>query len=197
MGNRDTRIDKYIASAAEFARPILSHLRELVHKGCPEVIETIKWSMPFFDHKGPFCHMAAFKAHCAFGFWRRELKIESNNSAMGDFGRLTSLADLPADKVLLGYIREAARLNDSGVKRPSRTKTKEKKELVVPKALLDALKKNPKAAKTFSAFSYSHKKEYAEWIAEAKTEATREKRLKQALEWLAEGKAKNWKYQNC
>lgn len=197
MGTRDPRIDKYIANAAEFARPILSHLRELVHKGCPEVIETIKWSMPFFDHKGILCSMASFKAHCTFGFWRPDLKIESNNTAMGDFGRLTSKSDLPADKVILGYIREAARLNESGVKRPPRTKTKEKKELVVPKALHDTLKKNPKAAKTFAEFSHSHRKEYAEWIAEAKTDATREKRLKQALEWLTKGKSKNWKYQNC
>ena len=138
MGIRDLRIDKYIASAAEFARPVLTHLRELVHKGCPEVIETMKWNVPFFERKGILCNMAAFKAHCAFGFWRGDLKIESNNSAMGDFGRITSVDDLPADKVLLGYIREATRLNESGVKRPIRTKTKENKELVVPKALINA-----------------------------------------------------------
>ena len=198
MGTKDPRIDKYIANAAGFARPILSHIRELVHKGCPDVTENMKWSSPFFEYKGVLCSMAAFKEHCAFGFWRRDLKIESNISAMGDFGRLTSVNDLPSDKVLLGYIRQAAKLNESGVKPPPRVReAKDKKDLVVPKVLLDALKKNPKAAKTFENFSYSHKKEYAEWIAEAKREETQQKRLAQAIEWLAEGKSRNWKYQNC
>ena len=135
MGVRDPRIDSYIAKSAEFARPILSRIRDLVHKGCPEVKETMKWSTPFFEHKGVLCNMAAFREHCAFGFWRRGLKIQSNNTAMGDFGRLTSLADLPADLILLGYIREAARLNESGVKPPPKSsKANEKKKLVVPKA---------------------------------------------------------------
>lgn len=120
-------MDEYIAKAAEFARPILAYIRELVHKACPEARETIKWSVPHFEHQGILCNMATFKAHCAFGFWRgNQLKIEPKNSseAMGDFGRITSLADLPSDKVLVGYIREAARLNESGLKRPKALKAK-------------------------------------------------------------------------
>ena len=193
-------MDEYIAKAAEFARPILAHIRELVHKACPEARETIKWSVPHFEHQGILCNMATFKAHCAFGFWRgNQLKIEAKNSseAMGDFGRITSLADLPSDKVLVGYIREAARLNESGLKRPKAPKAKVTRGLVVPESLIRALKKNRKAADTFNGFSNSHKKEYAEWIATAKTEQTREKRVAQAIAWLTEGKSRNWKYQRA
>ena len=204
MAKKDPRIDAYIAKAAPFAKPILKHLRALVHKGCPEVEETMKWSFPNFDYKGIMCSMAAFKEHCSFGFWKADLILKQENRSsstdgdgMGQFGRITSLAHLPKDEVLLGYIREAKRLNDEGIKRPSVPKPKVKKELVVPPYLVAALQKKKPALTTFENFSYSHKKEYVEWLTEAKTEETRNRRLETAVAWLAEGKPRNWKYMNC
>ncbi|MFL5383699.1 MAG: YdeI/OmpD-associated family protein [Longimicrobiaceae bacterium] len=202
MGTRDPRIDPYIARAPEFARPILSHLREVVHHACPEVEEAMKWSTPHFTWRGMLCHMAAFKQHCAFGFWKGSLVVGDGNGAaseaMGQFGRITSLADLPPDDVLAGYVHEAMRLNEEGVKPPARTKPAEKKkELEVPDDLTAALQANPAALAHFEGFSPSKRKEYVEWITEAKTEATRAKRLGTAVEWIAEGKARHWKYEKC
>lgn len=200
MPSLDPRVDAYIADAADFAKPILLRLRKLVHAGCPAVEETLKWSMPAFTHKGILCGMAAFKQHCTFGFWKGELIFgtrEKENEAMGQFGRITSLADLPADKVIVGWVRKAAELNQAGVKKPVAPRPKVKKALVVPANLRRALQKNKKALATFEAFSYSHKKEYVEWLTEAKREETRTKRLKTTLQWLAQGKARNWKYENC
>lgn len=201
MGKRDPRIDAYIDKAADFAKPILSHLRELVHTGCPEVEETMKWSFPHFDHKGILCSMAAFKQHCAFGFWKGSLLAEKHpelavaeDPAMGQLGRITSLSDLPDDETLLLYIREAAALNEQGVKAPARSKPQKDRELEVPDDLMDALRKNPQALATFQGFSYSNKKEYVEWLTEAKSEETRKRRLDQAVEWMGEGKVRNWKY---
>ena len=201
MGKKDKRVDDYIAKSASFAQPILAHIRMLVHKACPEVEETIKWSFPNFDYKGVFCSMAAFKAHCSFGFWKAALmsdatKMKDNQkNAMGQMGKITSLKDLPPDKVLIAYIKEAAKLNDEGIKLPPRKKITEKQELLVPADFSAALLKNKKASGTFEAFSPSHKKEYIQWITEAKTEDTRNKRMATALEWIAEGKGRNWKYQ--
>jgi uncharacterized protein YdeI (YjbR/CyaY-like superfamily) len=204
MATKDPRIDIYIAKAGDFAKPILTHIRELVHQGCPEVEETMKWSMPFFTYKGMFCHMAAFKEHCSFGFWKSALVMgkecppnDSEREGMGQFGRITSLTDLPGDKKMLGYIKEAKRLNDEGIQKPSKPKPKGPKELSIPPELTVALKKNKKAAATFEGFSYSHKKEYVEWISEAKREETKAQRLATTLAWLAEGKPRNWKYANC
>jgi uncharacterized protein YdeI (YjbR/CyaY-like superfamily) len=198
MGTRNPRTDEYIAKAAPFAQPILRHIRELVHEGCPEVIEEIKWSMPVFTYKGMLCNMAAFKEHCAFGFWKAKLVLgEQEKNAMGNFGRLTSVKDLPSKKEMLGYIKEARRLNDEGVKVAKLKKSSEKKELVVPPYFLAAVKKNKKALGTFDAFPYSHKKEYVEWVTEAKTDETRQRRLATTVEWLAEGKSRNWKYERC
>jgi uncharacterized protein YdeI (YjbR/CyaY-like superfamily) len=197
MPTIDPRIDAYIAKAAAFARPILKHLRKVVHAGCPEVEETIKWGMPHFEYKGPLCGMAAFKQHCSFGFWKGELVIEGRAKgaeAMGQFGRLTALADLPSEKLLVGYIRKAADLNEAGIKRPSPAKAKVKKALEVPDYFQAALTKNRKAQQTFEGFSPSHRKEYVEWITEAKREETRAQRIKTAIEWLAQGKSRNWKY---
>lgn len=200
---KDKRIDDYILKSAEFARPILKHFRELVHKACPEVEEKIKWSFSHFDYKGgPMCHMAAFKQHCAIGFWKAELMKDSqkltdmakSEVAMGHLGRITSLKDLPKDAVLIRYIKEAMKLNEEGIKLPSKTKTADKKELVVPDYFMKALAKNKKALKAFEDYSYSHKKEYVEWIAGAKTEPTRQKRMGEAIEWLSEGKPRHWKY---
>jgi uncharacterized protein YdeI (YjbR/CyaY-like superfamily) len=152
-------------------------------------------------YKGMLCSMASFKEHCAFGFWKGAL-VTGNDSdgekAMGQFGRLTKLSDLPAKKVLTGYVKKAMELNDQGVKSPTRSKPKGRpKEVVVPDDLAAALKRNKPALATFDGFSPSHKREYIEWITEAKTEATRNRRLETAIEWMAEGKPRNWKYMNC
>ena len=200
MGTKDPRVDAYIAKSAAFAKPILTHLRKLVHANCPRVTETIKWSMPHFEYRGGiFCGMAAFKAHCTFGFWLGSLlKIDTKlDQAMGQFGRITSLAELPGDKDMARIFKAAMKLHDDGVKPPARARPAEKKELVIPDYFLAAVKKNKKALATFDGFVYSKKKEYVEWITEAKTDATRDKRLVQALEWMAEGKVRHWKYINC
>jgi uncharacterized protein YdeI (YjbR/CyaY-like superfamily) len=201
MGTRDARVDAYIAKAAEFAKPILSHIRETIHSACPEVVETMKWSFPHFDYKGLLCSMASFKEHCAFGFWKGSLIVDKDNrpaeQAMGQFGRITALSDLPAKKVLTGYVKQAMKLNEDGVKSPTRSKPKVPRELVVPRDLENALQANAAALATFEKFSVSHKREYVDWLSEAKTETTRNRRLTQAIEWLAEGKPRNWKYMNC
>lgn len=194
MGKKDPRVDAYIARSADFAKPILRHLRSLVHKGCPDVEETMKWSAPFFDYEGRIlASMAAFKEHCAFGFWKGSLIVPGKKDAMGQFGRITKLSDLPGDKVMIGYVREAARLNEEGVNTPRPVKHP-KKEIPMPADLTAALKKNARARATFDAFSPSHKRDYLEWIIEAKAEETRKKRLETAVEWMAEGKPRNWKY---
>lgn len=200
MGQKDPRVDAYIASSAEFAQPILRHLREVIHAACPEVEETLKWRMPSFMYHGILCGMAAFKQHCTFGFWKGSLIVDKNgqnlDDAMGQFGRLTSVKQLPPKKVLAGYIHKAMELNESGAKAPAKPKPK-KKPAVVPPDLAAALKKNAKARAAFENFSPSHQREYIEWITEAKREETREKRLQTTIEWLTEGKPRNWKYMNC
>lgn len=200
MGKKDARIDAYIAKSREFAQPILTHIRKLVHQACPEVAETIKWGFPHFEYKGILCSMAAFKNHCAFGFWKgslmsdpHKIMAKGENTAMGQFGRITDTSELPADDVLIAYIKEAAKLNADGVKLPAKPK-KPKQELIIPSYFLEAMRKNEQALATFEGFSYSNKKEYVEWITEAKTESTRKKRLDTAVQWLAEGKVRNWKY---
>jgi len=201
MGKKDKRVDDYIVKAADFAKPILNHIRELVHTACPDVEESIKWSFPNFDYKGPFCSMAAFKEHCSFGFWKAAImkdaeKLKANQAtAMGHLGKIQNLKDLLSDKILISYIKEAVRLNDEGIKLPPRVKSKSKKELVTPDYIIKALNKNKTALKKFEAFSPSHKKEYVEWITDAKTEETRNKRMAIAIEWIAEGKGRNWKYE--
>ena len=204
MGTKDTRIDAYITRSADFAKPILNRIRKVVHAACPDVEETMKWSFPHFMHKGMLCGMAAFKNHCTFGFWKGALIFgkartdgDKEDEAMGHFGRITAISDLPKDEVLLGYIKKAVRLNDEGIKLPAKPKSKAKKEVVVPDYFLAALKKNKKALTAFEHFSYSHKNEYLEWITEAKRDETRQQRLKTAIEWLAKGKPRNWKYMKC
>jgi|SRR5882724_7060435 len=199
MPKRDARVDAYIARSEEFTKPILNHIRKLVHKACPEVEETLKWTFPHFMHKGILCSVAAFKNHCSFGFWKRRLIFDKKSSAgegMGQFGRITSISDLPAKNILLGYIKEAIRLNEEGIKVP-KARPKRKKPLAIPDSLKAALRKNKKALATFENFSYTHKKEYVDWIREAKREATRDQRLVTAIQWMAEGKSRHWKYLNC
>src|SRR5258706_1711445 len=159
MGKEDKRIDDYISKSADFAKPILNHIRQLVHNACPQVEESIKWGFPNFDYKGPFCSMAAFKQHCSFGFWKASImkdaeKLKTNQEdAMGHLGKIKSLADLPEDVILISYIIEAARLNDEGIKLPPRKKNKEKQELEIPDYFIKALSKNKIAHKIFEAFS--------------------------------------------
>jgi uncharacterized protein YdeI (YjbR/CyaY-like superfamily) len=205
MPTTDQRIDKYIEKKADFAKPILRHIRELVHKACPGVEETIKWGMPYFDYAGSIlCAMAAFKEHCTFLFWKASLMKDpekifqiTDREAMGHFGRITSLKDLPGDKILIAYIQEAAGLNEQEIKLPPKQKPVAAKELETPADLVAALKKNKKAQAHFDKFPPGKKKEYILWLTEAKAEATRNNRLKTAVEWISEGKSRNWKYEKC
>jgi uncharacterized protein YdeI (YjbR/CyaY-like superfamily) len=200
MGTRDPRVDAYIARSAEFARPILTHLREIVHAECPDVEETLKWNAPHFMYRGMLAGMSSFKAHCAFGFWRGSLVTgadgDRGREAMGQFGRITALDDLPPKRVIARYVREAMQLNEEGVKVPRPRKHGPKPELQMPAELMAALRTNARAQATFEAFSPSHRREYVEWIAEAKSEETRGRRLASAIEWMAEGRSRNWKYQS-
>jgi uncharacterized protein YdeI (YjbR/CyaY-like superfamily) len=201
MAIKEKRIDAYILKSADFAVPILNHLRELVHFACPDVEEKIKWGMPFFDYKGEgLCNMASFKQHCAFGFWKAPLMKDKalmenakGETAMGHLGRITSLKDLPSDAILIRYLKEAMKLNDAGIK-VEKKKPTTSKEVKAPDYFLKELKKNKAAQTTFDTFSPSNKKEYIMWITDAKTEETRKSRIATAMEWMAEGKPRNWKY---
>ena len=202
MGQRDPRIDAYIAKSAEFARPVLTHLREAVHAACPDCEETLKWSAPSFTYRGKIlCGMAAFKQHAAFGLWQGSMIVGSDgrklDDAMGQFGRITRIADLPGKRELTGYIKQAMKLIDEGAKRPVAPKSQAKPPVEAPEDLLAALRTNAKARATFEGFPPSCKREYIEWITEAKRAETRAKRLAQTVEWLAEGKRRNWKYEAC
>lgn len=195
----DPRVDAYIAKAAPFAQPILAHIRSVMHRASPEIVEAIKWSMPFFDYNGaPLANMAAFKAHAAFGFWRRDGAgpDKEDQGAMGQFGKLTSVADLPDDEVLIEMILAAMALIDAGAK-SRRSPKQPKPDLTMPgdfQAALDAVRD---AAKHFAAFPPGARREYIEWVVDAKQPATRVKRIGQAVEWCAENKRRNWKYQSC
>ncbi len=207
---RDPRIDAYIARSADFARPILTYLRQVVSEGCPEAVETLKWRSPSWEYKGLLCGMAAFKQHCTFGFWKHSLVVpdpppagatsasghSKSDEAMGQFGRITAISDLPSRKVLLGYVRKAAKLNEEGVKvvRPKRKPTR---PLPVPADLAAALKRSRPAAEHFAQFSPSKRKDYIEWLTQARTDETRQRRLATAIAWIAEGKSRNWKYERC
>ena len=200
MGKKDNRVDNYIKKSADFAIPILLHLRELVQKGCPDVEETMKWSFPHFEYKGILCSMASFKQHCSFGFWKASLMKDADKfeavgeTGMGHLGKITSLKELLSDKTLLAYIKEAMRLNEEEIKLPAKPKSTEKKELIIPADMQKALSRNKKAKSVFDSFNYSNKKEYIEWIVDAKSGDTRNKRLETAIEWIAEGKVRHWKY---
>jgi uncharacterized protein YdeI (YjbR/CyaY-like superfamily) len=198
--SRDPRIDAYIARQADFAKPILEHLRQAIHAACPATEETVKWGMPAFLYKGELlASMAAFKAHATFGFWKGSLIHRGTGrerDAMGQFGRITSVDDLPDAPTLDALISKAMELNDKGIKAP-RTQRIPKADLPVPDDLNAALAANEAAAKVFDGFSPSAKREYIEWITGAKQAETRARRLAQAIDWIAEGKKRNWKYEQC
>lgn len=205
MTQHDPRVDTYIAKTAPFAQPILEHLRAVVHAACPEASEDIKWRMPFFIYKGrPLCFMSAFKQHCGFGFWHAGNVVASHaddgqtDKGMGQFGKLTSVKDLPGRQALTAHIKKAMALNDAGAKL-ARPKAAPKPAPTLPDdlAVLLSQKKHVTARKVYEKFSPSAQREYVEWINEAKTDATRQKRLATTLEWLAEGKPRNWKYLAC
>jgi len=201
MGKRDPRIDAYIDNAAGFAQPILGRLREIVHEACPDAEETLKWGAPSFMHAGGIlCMMAACKQHASFGFWKHALVMGEGvpRDGMGSFGKMASLKDLPPKRELVALVHKAMRLNEQGVKTTGVRKTSAPKPPpVAPDDLAAALKKNRQARATFDGFSPSQKREYVDWITEAKRDETRQKRLAQAVVWLAEGKPRNWKYMNC
>jgi uncharacterized protein YdeI (YjbR/CyaY-like superfamily) len=196
---RDPRIDAYIDRAAPFARPILAQVRQWVHDACPGVEETIKWGMPTFVHAGGIlCGMAAFKQHASFGFWKHALVVGEGEprDGMGSYGKMTSVEELPPRKTVLAHVRKAMQLNEDGVKSPAR-RAAPKPPPETPADLAAALKQNPAAQATFDAFPPGCRREYIDWIVEAKREETRAKRLAQAIAWMAEGKRRNWKYENC
>jgi len=196
---KDEKTDAYIEKSADFAQPILIHFRDLVHKACPEVRETIKWGFPNFEHKGLLCGMAAFKKHCTFTFYKATLMqdphsvfTQTGKTAMGHLGQIKSVSELPADDVLIEYLKEAVQLNEESIKAVQSNNLT--KELEIPEYLIEALNANDEARRNFHSMSYSGQKEYIDWFNEAKKENTRNNRIATAIEWIKEGKGRNWKY---
>jgi uncharacterized protein YdeI (YjbR/CyaY-like superfamily) len=194
-------LDDYLAKSAGFAKPIMQHLRELLHETCPEIVEEIKWGIPHFDYKGEMmCIFAAHKNHCSFTFWKESLmsdqKFKENPSLQASkryLGKIISLSDLPSDKQLVAYIKEAMALNENGVKLVPR-KSEKPKNIAIPDYFAKELAAKPKVKKIFDSKSDSFRKDYLVWITDAKTETTRQKRIAESLEWIAEGKGRFWKY---
>jgi len=200
MPKIDPRVDAYIAKSPDFAKPVLTYIRKAIHAGCPDVEETVKWSVPSFTYKGIFAGMAAFKRHCIFGFWKHGLLLRrglatADEEATVKFGHVTSVKDLPDKKTFVRLVKAAAALHDSGVKAPAKARPSRSRTLTIPPDLKKALAKNKKANTQFAAFSYSKKKEYVEWVTGAKAAETRQRRLDTAIAWIAEGKSRNWKYE--
>lgn len=202
MGTRDKRIDACIDEAEPFARPVLRKIRTLIHEGCPDIEETIKWGAPSFGYKGMLGGMASLSKHVSYGFWKARIMqdpegiLKSAPGASNFSFKASSIKDLPPDKTLLAYVKEARRINDEGLKAPAK-KRKPKKTIEVPDYFQKALNKNKTAKATFESFPYSRRRDYVEWLTSAKREATRDKRMATAVEWLAEGKSRNRKYENC
>jgi len=201
MEQYDKKVDDYITKSADFAKPILEYIREVAHQASPLLNETIKWGFPFYDYKGPVCNMSAFKKYCALGFWKARLlndphhALKFGDEKAGSLGEIFTIDDLPPRDVLIDLIRQAIALNENDIKVPQPKKAPaEKTELQVPDYFTEFLSKDPKALFNFEKFSNSHRKEYVEWIVDAKSDATREKRMEQALEWISEGKSRHWKY---
>src|ERR1700744_4798987 len=202
MEKFDPRVDAYIDKAAPFAKPILEYIRQVVHDASPQITETIKWGMPFFDYKGPVCMMASFKQHLGFGFWKASrlsdpdglIKGTDDEAAAGSFGRIEKMEDLPPAEVLADFVRQIIAINESGIKEPKKPVTP-KSEIAMPDDFKELLSANATAVGYFEDFSPSKKREYLEWIVDAKSDATRLKRMEQALEWISDGKSRHWKYQ--
>ena len=201
MGKKDRRVDDYIDRSAGFAKPILKHLRRAVHAASPRIEETLKWGSPSFVSKGIVCGMAAFKEHCSFGFWKEALLRDriaglprGDGKAMGQFGRISSVSQLPGDRALMRLVRAAVDLNERGIKSPTRSKPRGDRRVQVPGYFMAALRKDRKALATFEGFTYTNKKDYVDWVTEAKGEDTRRRRLETSVAWMTEGKARNWKY---
>lgn len=197
MKNTNPKVDDYIKNTQPFARPILAHIRELMHKGCSDLTETIKWGMPHFEYHGVIASMAAFKEHAVFGFWKQDLipgmkQYVKEKEAMGSWGRVTSLEGIPPDKDIIEFVRVAATLNEQGVKSPKRAQKPVTFDM--PADFMKAIKANQQAFETYEAFSPSNKRDYAEWINDAKTDETRAGRMETAIEWMSEGKPRMWKY---
>lgn len=200
MGTRDPRVSAYIKDAAPFARPILTHFRKVVHAACPEVEETIKWGMPMFTYHGILCFMAGFRQHVGLGFWKGGRVVEAGDnqagSAMGQFGRLTEVGQLPSPRVLTGYVREAMRINEAAKRTPAKKAARRPKPAPrTPADLRAGLKRNASASAAWEKSSPGHRREYVQWITEAKRPETRARRVRTTIEWLAEGKSRNWKYE--
>ncbi len=202
MGKKHSGVDAYIARSAPFARPILRHLRAVVHRGCPGVEEELKWGHPHFNYKGMFCGIAAFKEHAVFGFWKHALLVKGPHAlpkvaekGMGNFGRLTSLADLPSSAQLVALVRRAAALNDLGIRPSRKPRPRRARRVVAPAYFMAALRRNAKALASYKSFSPSAQREYVEWVTEAKTPETRQRRIETSVAWMAEGKSRNWKYE--
>lgn len=201
MEKHSPKVDEYIEKSPDFAKPILNYLRETIHEVCPDAEEAIKWKFPTFMYKGKIlCSMTSFKQYCSLGFWLhgemktlQEIDSTAEKSSMFSLGKLTKMEDLPSKPQLKKAILEAMELTEMGVtmKRAAPTKT----ETEVPDYFKEALQQNEKALEVFENKSPSFRKEYIMWITEAKTEATRNKRMEQSLEWIAEGKGRNWKYE--
>ncbi|MDR0181689.1 YdeI/OmpD-associated family protein [Lysobacter arvi] len=193
----DPRIDAYIAQAADFARPLLVHIREGVHAACPDAEETLKWGMPSFTWRGKIlCGMAAFKQHVTLWFreGRSVVGDDASREAMGQFGRITKKSELPGKRELAGYVKQAMARIETAAIEPATKKPAAKAALPVPDDLAAALRRNAKARATFDGFAPGYRRDYIEWIVGAKREDTRQRRVVQAVEWLAEGKTRNWKY---
>lgn len=199
MGHRDPRVDDYIRKAAPFAQPILAELRERMHTACPDLVETIKWRVPAFEHGGLLAGMAAFKKHCSFGFWKDAPLRELPGLAviLDAVGRTTSLDDLPARGAFTKAVKHALALNADGAAVTKRVPKPKRAPIAMHPEFARALASSKRAKATFAAFPPGAQREYLEWIAEAKQAATRARRIDQAVEWLAEGKRRNWKYETC
>lgn len=199
----DPRVDAYIEKSASFAQPILQKLRKIILSAHPEIKETIKWGMPAYEYKGLLCSYAAFKQHAVFGFWKYKLindpegilgeRSVRGGAAMGNLGRMESINDLPKDTIIKGFVMQAIRLNEEGIVM-EKPKAIPRPMPSIPPSFSAALKQKKPAEKVWKAFTDSMKREYLEWIIEAKTELTQTKRINQSLEWIAEGKKRNWKY---
>jgi uncharacterized protein YdeI (YjbR/CyaY-like superfamily) len=195
MGRKDPKVDAYIKNAKPFAQPILKQLREVILSVSPEIVETTKWSNPAYEYKGLLCGYSGFKAHATFGFWKHSQVVTGPDARKWGFGKLTTLKDLPPKAQIVKYLKKAMKLNDDGVKAEWMAKRKKHKPLPVPPDLKKALAADAKAKAHFDAFPPSQQREYIAWIIEAKAAATREKRLLTAVEWIGEGKRRNWKYE--